>query len=256
MNAKPRSTKSYHYNKPINSGLLIMMTKTNTKMIAFTFCFINWLTAATQQPVNSNNNQPDNSYVFSLSDALIHLHQYGSCPHLDWMRSKNRTTNEQINVQYFEHNCCSIYQNTLVPATVINKIPIWNCLLTSSTHTHYILLECHLFATFVWQGDTHCGHMLCQTVNLGSNLGWWWRWRRGENNERETRKKDKEKKKKEEREFWWEWKLMLVLSLREATTVLTITKGMTVQTRTRGYDGNGGYAGYDGTECNEERYEW
>ncbi len=45
---------------------------------------------------------------------------------------------------------------------------------------------------------------------------------------------------------------MLVLSLREATTVLKITKGTTVQTRTRRYDGNDGYAGYDGTKCNEE----
>jgi len=45
---------------------------------------------------------------------------------------------------------------------------------------------------------------------------------------------------------------MLVHSLREATTVLTIAKGTTVQTITRGYDGNNGYAGYDGTKCNEE----
>jgi len=73
-------------------------------------------------------------------------------------------------------------------------------------------------------------------------------------------KRIKEKGQREEKErrkrVLVKMKLMLVPSLREATTVLTAMKGTTVQTRTRGYDGNGGYAGYDGTECNEERYEW
>jgi len=60
------------------------------------------------------------------------------------------------------------------------------------------------------------GSRRCQTVSLGSNIGWWWRWRRGENNARETRIKDKGVTKERRKRVWWEWKLMLVLSLRQA----------------------------------------